>query len=168
LLSAGVPAVGLSGEDGALLVAHPLDGGALGAVGSPSDVTPGVLLALLDHGFVPVVSPLGRHVSSGDGLNVNGDDAAAAIAVALHADDLLLVADVDGVRDAEGQRVDVLDLDAAARLVRAGVAHGGMSAKLDAARRAVMGGVRCVRIGALDAIRDLSSGTLLTLTPSVV
>lgn len=168
LLAAGVPAVGLSGEDGALLTADVLEGGALGAVGVPASANRAVLDALLDRGFVPVVSPLGRQAATGEGLNVNGDDAAAAIAVSLGAADLLLVADVPGVLDAAGAPLDAIDVDAADRLVRSGVAHGGMSAKLDAARRALAGGVARVRIGSLDAVRDPARGTLITPLPLAV
>lgn len=168
LLAAGVPAVGLSGEDGALLTADVLEGGALGAVGVPASANRAVLDALLDRGFVPVVSPLGRQAATGEGLNVNGDDAAAAIAVSLGATDLLLVADVPGVLDAAGAPLGAIDVDAAGRLVRSGVARGGMSAKLDAARRALAGGVARVRIGSLDAVRDPARGSLITPLPLAV
>lgn len=168
LLAVGVPAVGLSGEDGALLSAEVAEGGALGAVGVPAGANRAVLDALLEHGFVPVVSPLGRHAVTGEGLNVNGDDAAAAIAISLGAADLLLVADVPGVLDASGVPLPALDVEAAERLVRTGTAHGGMSAKLDAARRALAGGVARVRIGSLEAVRDPARGTAITPLPSVV
>ena len=78
LLDCGVAAVGLSGEDGGMLPALPLDGGALGAVGEPTTADARPIEALLSAGFVPVVSPLGRHAETGLGLNINGDDAAAA------------------------------------------------------------------------------------------
>src|SRR5690606_32037248 len=97
LLGAGVPAVGISGEDGALLAAEVLADGALGAVGIPTSADSRVVTALLDAGFVPVISPLARDAASGAPLNVNGDDAAAAIAASLGATELLLVADVPGV-----------------------------------------------------------------------
>lgn len=168
LLAAGVPAVGVSGEDGALLTAELLEGGALGAVGVPASANRALLDALLEGGFVPVVSPLGRHAATGEGLNVNGDDAAAAIAVSLGATDLLLVADVPGVLDALGAPLAAIDVETADRLVRSGVAHGGMAAKLDAARRALAGGVARVRIGSLDAVRDPQRGTAITPLPSVV
>src|SRR6185503_7861780 len=97
---------------------------------------------------VPVVSPLGRLSADGLGCNVNGDDAAAAIAAALGADELVLVADVPRILDAA--RIPSLDLEALDALLGDGTAHGGMIAKLQAERRAILGGVTHVRIGDLD------------------
>lgn len=162
LLDAGVPAVGISGEDGAVLPATLLDDGALGAVGEPLPANPRALEALLDAGFVPVVSPLGRHAVTGQGLNVNGDDAAAAIAGALQADELLLVADVAGVLNADGVLIAEIPLDAVSALIGSGVARGGMSAKLQAAARALAAGVASVRIADVLAVANPDAGTRLT------
>ena len=162
LLDAGVAAIGISGEDGGLLPALLLDGGALGAVGEPlvADVRP--LEALLGAGFVPVISPLGRHAETGQGLNINGDDAAAAIAGALKADELLLLADVPGVLDESGAIVRTIAADAVDEMISSGVAKGGMSAKLQAARNALTAGVTAVRISDANALLDPSAGTRLT------
>lgn len=170
LLDAGVRAVGVSGEDAGLLRARVLADGTLGAVGEPVAVDRRLLDTLLGAGFVPVLSPLARDDtdSIGDGLNVNGDDAAAAIAAALGAAELLLLVDVPGVLDARGLALDSIDLDGAGRLVASGIASGGMSAKLDAARRALVGGVPVVRIGALEALRDPARGTTITSLFSAV
>lgn len=158
LLDAGVRAAGVSGEDGALLQCRLYGDGALGAVGDPATVDPSLLHALLAAGFVPVVSPLGRF-ADGRGCNVNGDDAAAAIAAALGADELLLVADVPGVLDDSGACITSLDAAGAEELVTTHTARGGMIAKLEAARRALASGVSRVRIGDLTAIGDSSAGT---------
>jgi acetylglutamate kinase len=166
LLDAGVAAVGLSGEDGDLLRCAPFGDGALGRVGVPEVVNPAVLGALFAAGFVPVVSPLGL-AGDGFGCNVNGDDAAAAIAAALGADELLLVVDVPGVLDAEGGIIPSLDLDALDAILGNGTAHGGMIAKLQAARRALLGGVARVRIGDFAAIPDASVGTRLSSTSTL-
>ena len=162
LLDCGVAAVGLSGEDGGMLPALPLDGGALGAVGEPTTADARPIEALLSAGFVPVVSPLGRHAETGLGLNINGDDAAAAIAGALRADELLLLADVPGVRDASGAIIPSITIDAVDKLIYSGVAQGGMSAKLQAARRAINSGVAAVRISDVTALADPAAGTRLT------
>lgn len=162
LVDQGVAAVGLSGEDGGILPALPLGGGALGAVGDPQEGDAGALEALLGAGYVPVISPLGRHAATGEGLNVNGDDAAAAIAAALRADELLLVADVPGVLDRDGAVIELIAADLVDGLIAAGTARGGMSAKLQAARRALAGGVASVRIGDVAAIADLAAGTRIT------
>ncbi len=160
LLSHDIEAVGLSGEDAALIVATPGDP-ALGHVGVASSINARVLRHLIAGGFVPVVSPLARDARGGygDALNVNGDDCAAAIAAALGAEELLLLADVPGVLDASGMPITELDNEAATRLVAEGTAVGGMAAKLEAARHALAAGVAQVRIGGLDALRDASRGT---------
>jgi acetylglutamate kinase len=162
LVDEGVDAVGISGEDGKLLPARLLDNGALGAVGEPLGANVRAITTLLDAGFVPVISPLGRHADTGQGLNVNGDDAAAAIAGALRADELLLLADVPGVLDTDGALVPVISLDAIDDLIASGVARGGMSAKLQAARRALSAGVAAVRIGDVNALANPGVGTRLT------
>lgn len=168
LLDAGVAAVGISGEDGGLLPAELLDGGSLGAVGVPTTPNVAVLDALLSRGFVPVVSPVGHEAASGTGLNINGDDAAAAIAAALHADELFLLVDVPAVLDASGAPLDRLELDAVDSMIADGIARAGMAAKLEAARRALLGGVRDVRIGDLAALDDRARGTVVTGSPSAV
>jgi acetylglutamate kinase len=163
LLSAGVRAVGISGEDAALLQAHVTDP-EFGRVGGAMTAYPALLTHLWSGGFIPVVSPLGRDVDDpqGGGLNVNGDDAAAAIAAALGADELLLVADVPGVLNDAGSTIPELDGAASQTLIASGVAKGGMAAKLEAGALALRGGVRRVRIGDLRAITDASAGTRLT------
>lgn len=167
LISSGVDAVGVSGEDGGLISAAILNDGALGLVGDPEHVTPYMLQLLLDGGYVPVVSPVGRG-PAGEALNINGDDAAAAIAAALGADELLLVADVPGVLDASGAPLAELLSTEVDRLVAEGVATGGMQAKLDACLRALQAGVSRVRIGNVTAIGDPRCGTSVRLSPSAV
>lgn len=159
---AGLAAVGVSGEDGGLLTCRVFADGALGAVGEPASVNPALIHALFAGGFVPVVSPVGRF-ADGRGCNVNGDDAAAAIAAALGADELLLVADVPGVLDAAGARIPWLDGEGMAALITSGGAKGGMIAKLESAGRALDGGVARVRIGNLSAVTDADAGTTLVV-----
>ena len=100
LVAAGVTAVGLSGEDGALIRAEIIDAERLGFAGRPTSVNSQLLQVLIGAGSMPVISPVACNGESAEGgaLNVNGDDAAAAIAAALGADELLLIADVEGVR----------------------------------------------------------------------
>ena len=171
LLSHGVRAVGISGEDGLLFRAQATDPHTMGRVGGAVSVDPAVVLQLMAGGFVPVVSPLARDAGdrspAGSGLNVNGDDAAAALAVALGADELVLVADVPGVLDG-GQVIHTLDLERAHALVVSGVAAGGMAAKLEAAAAALHGNVPRVRIASLDGIGNPDAGTRVVLSPSPV
>lgn len=126
LLARGIPAVGLSGQDAALLTCakegavskdardadaprHPersepqasgVEGQLqdLGFVGTVTHVNPTVLIALLDAGFLPVVAPLGVAEDGSTAYNVNADTAAGAIAAALHAQTFVLVTNVERVR----------------------------------------------------------------------
>jgi len=164
MVGAGIPAVGISGEDAGMLQAVAESRSTMGEVGTPCDVNATLMHHLLAGGFCPVVSPLARDRDSGGSgvLNVNGDDAAAAIAVALQARELLLVSDVDGVL-VNGVAMMQLDADGARDLMRSGVARGGMAAKLEAALGALARGVARVRIGAVSALGDETRGTIITL-----
>lgn len=162
LVAEGIPAVGVSGEDAALLSAEPIDAATMGRAGEPSGTNVQLVRHLLQGGFLPVISPLARDARSrsGDALNVNGDDAAAAIAAALQAMELLLVADVPGVLE-QGTVVSVVDAARVRSLVAAGTVTAGMIAKLEASNRALAAGVSRVRIGDLAAIADVTRGTRL-------
>ncbi len=162
LVEQGISAVGLSGEDASLISASPMDAKALGHVGVPSRINVAFLRHLLSGGYLPVISPVSRNGTDelGAALNVNGDDAAAAIAIALGAAELLLVADVPGVlRD--GDLIPELTIEEAGSLVADGTARGGMEAKVHAALTALHGGVPQVRISDILAIEDLTRGTVL-------
>lgn len=163
LTTAGLRAVGLSGEDGAMLTARVTDP-AFGRVGGDVFADATLVADLLNGGWVPVISPLARDRESPDGagLNVNGDDAAAAIAASLGADELLFLADVPGVLEA-GEVVRDIDGAGITRLVASGVVQGGMRAKLDAATSALRNGVRRVRIANLDGVTNTSVGTAVAL-----
>jgi acetylglutamate kinase len=169
LQGAGARAVGVSGEDGNLLVARVARGAPLGRVGERVDADPALLRDLLAHGWLPVVSPLARDADSASSaaLNVNGDDAAAAVAAALDADELVFVADVPGVL-VGGAVVPSLAADEAVGLMGRGIAQGGMAAKLEAACSALARGVHRVRIAGLAALDDTSQGTTLHSSTPVV
>jgi acetylglutamate kinase len=167
--SAGLRAVGISGEDGGLLVAHVADGAPLGYVGERATADASLLRDLLESEWIPVVSPLARNADdpAGGGLNVNGDDAATAIAVAIGAEELVFVADVAGVV-VEGVFAPTLSTDDARELIRRGVAAGGMAAKLDAGCTALAHGVTRVRITDLAGLAETARGTtLLSASTSV-
>lgn len=168
LVDEGVPAIGLSGEDAALLSAEPMDLDQFGFVGAPAVVNVGLLQYVLAGGYLPVLSPVSRSRDrvGGATLNVNGDDAASAIAVAVGATELLLVSDVEGVM-VDGSPVASLGSDDALRLIADGTAAGGMGAKLQAAIAALDGGVERVRISDIAAIDNLDRGTVLTRVGSV-
>jgi acetylglutamate kinase len=162
LSAEGVAAVGISGEDGSLLVARMMNAAVLGRVGEVAQVNDALLRTLLGDGFLPVISPVARDgdAVSGSALNVNADDAAAAIAASLEADELLLVSDVCGVI-IDGVAAWSLSGDEALHAIEAGIATAGMATKLRAALDALRRGVTRVRIGGLDALLDPALGTTL-------
>jgi acetylglutamate kinase len=164
----GIAALGLSGEDAGLLCAAPLDRAQFGFVGTPATVNVALLRHVLAGGYLPVLSPVSRSndLAAGSTLNVNGDDAAAAIGVALGAEELLLVSDVEGVL-VNGTPMTQLDADGALQLIANGTAADGMGAKLQAAIRALEGGVARVRISDIGAIESLDRGTVLTRVGSM-
>jgi acetylglutamate kinase len=156
LIGAGQLAVGLSGEDGALLCAVRKDGGKLGEVGEIDHVEPRALRALLDAGMLPVVSPVSRG-PAGVPLNVNADEAAIALAVGLAADRLLLVSDVPGVL-VDGAPLERIGADDAAGLLDREIVKGGMAVKVKQALEAARAGVE-VRIGDGALLTDPKAGT---------
>jgi acetylglutamate kinase len=165
LSTKGIAAVGISGEDGSLIVAHAMDAAVLGKVGAVVHVNDALLRTLLASGFLPVVSPVARDGESANGgaLNVNADDAAAAIAASLDAEELLLISDVSGVI-IDGIAATSLSGDEAAHAIESGVASDGMATKLRAALDALRRGVPQVRIGDLSALLDPTRGTTLVAT----
>ena len=169
LVSADVLAVGISGEDGALISAAFIDRAVLGYAGRPVSINKELLLSLLKSGYLPVISPVAFNGETGVGgaLNVNGDDAAAAIAVALGASELMLIADVEGVLDSETRVVSALTLEQARDMIANGTAGAGMAAKLESAETALLNGVTSVRICALRGVTDAQCGTFLTQSQSV-
>lgn len=164
----GIGAVGISGEDASLIVARTLDAERLGRVGAPVDVNDGLLRTLLAGGYLPVISPVARDGDAADGgaLNVNADDAAAAIAIALDAEELLLVADIPGVI-VDGVALPAMSYEEASDAVASGIATEGMATKLRAALDALRRGVPQVRIGGLDSLLDPTLGTTLLATPQL-
>jgi acetylglutamate kinase len=169
LVAADVPAIGISGEDGALIGAEFIDRAVLGYAGRPVNINKDFLLTLMRARYLPVVSPVALNTESGVGgaLNVNGDDAAAAIAAAVGASELMYVVDVEGVLDADNQVIGSLTVEQARDMVANGTAAAGMAAKLESAEAALINGVGSVRICPLRGITDMQCGTFLTQSQSV-
>lgn len=137
----GGQAIGLSGEDGPTLLVTPRAAEAgtdLGFVGDVAQVNPEPIEAILDQGRIPVIASIGLGYD-GRAYNVNADLVAAELAVALSATKLLLLTDVDGVKDADGSLLSELDAERAERLIATGVISGGMIPKVRAAVRALDG-----------------------------
>jgi acetylglutamate kinase len=167
LRAAGLDAIGLCGVDGGLLTARPLAGG-LGEVGEIIDVRASLLQSLLLAGLTPVVAPVAPSIAApARTLNVNADQAAAAIAGAIGAQELLFVSDVPGVT-VDGVAQPTLAAAEIETMIELGIASGGMAAKLRAAAQAVGAGVRAVRIGDLDMFERTTAGTRLLAAPRAV
>ena len=144
---AGGRAVGLCGIDGAMLRARRIGNGELGQVGEIEDVDASVLNSALDAGFIPVVSPVAfcNDESHGHSLNVNADTAAAKIAAALSAENLVLMTDVHGIlRDVRdpGSLIKALTRAELDSLKNDGTISEGMIPKVDCCALALDGGVR--------------------------
>jgi acetylglutamate kinase len=167
----GGRAIGLTGSDGGMIRVkrRTKDGRDIGRVGEVIAVDASAITAVADAGFVPVIAPIGV---GHDGLtyNVNADEAAGAIAQALHAEKLMLLTDVPGVLDAEGRLIPELSRARAEQLVAEGVIKGGMIPKIACCTAAVNGGVarahvvdgRVVHAVLLEVFTDGGVGTLIT------
>ncbi|MBS1873406.1 MAG: acetylglutamate kinase [Acidobacteria bacterium] len=138
-VQAGARPVGLSGLDAGTAVAEQLNP-ELGAVGRPTGSDGRLMSLLAANGYLPVVACIGGD-ANGAIYNVNADQMAVACAGGFGADALFFLTDVDGVRIADGSTAAALTPGAIAGLIAAGVATGGMQAKLEAATRALESGV---------------------------
>jgi acetylglutamate kinase len=139
---AGASAVGLTGSDGALLRVREklVDGKSLGRVGEVVSVDPSVIEAVAESGFVPVVAPIGAD-NAGLTYNVNADEAAGAIAGTLCAEKLILLTDVDGVLDPQGERLSTLSVEEVRKHIDEGTIKGGMIPKVRCCMDALTRGV---------------------------
>lgn len=155
----GLPAAGVSGVDAGLVQARrrpPVQVGGqsvdYGFVGDVVSIKPGVLITLLDAGYVPVVSPLSA-ADDGTLLNINADTVASALAVGLQAEKLILLTGAPGVLERPGDPgslVSYTDLAGLRRLREQGCLIEGMLPKASAIESAVRGGVARVHILAAD------------------
>ena len=143
----GGKAMGISGMDGGLIRAEMRDP-RLGYVGTVTDINAGPILDLLEKGYIPVVSTLGSD-AEGNTYNINGDTAAAAIAGALHAENLIMMTDIAGVlrdKDDPDTLIPRITVSEAKALYDEGVISGGMIPKVDCCLDAIRQGVEKVII----------------------
>jgi acetylglutamate kinase len=144
LRAGGVSPLGLSGVDGSLTIARQMNP-ALESVGAPVRSNGELLRLLNSAGYLPVVACLAAD-EQGTVYNVNADQMAVSCAVAYGAEKLVFLTDVPGVKNAGGDVLARIDPDEIGRLIRSGVAHGGMQAKLEAGVAALAQGVEEVVI----------------------
>ena len=175
IIAAGGNAVGLSGKDGSLITASKIaankDDSAvdLGFVGTPKSVDPKVLYALIEAGMIPVIAPIGLG-EGGMTYNINADTAAGAIAGAIGASRLLMLTDVSGVQDKEGQHIAKLSLSKARAHIKDGTVSGGMIPKVQTCIDAVEQGAeaavimdgRSAHAALVELFTEQGIGTLIT------
>ncbi len=140
LESWGQPALGICGGDNGLVTARKMTLGRngsrkdLGFVGRPRKVDPAILEISFREGIVPVVASLALGAKS-EYLNVNADDLASALALALKADRLVYLTEAGGVWDAQKRLLPLVSLDDIRRLIQKGIVRDGMIPKLRACAR---------------------------------
>lgn len=149
----GGKAVGLSGRDGDLVQARKLAIKSkvasedrppelidIGRVGEVTRVNPDILTALEQRGFIPVIAPVGVG-EDGQAFNINADLVAGAVAAELHAAKLILLTDVEGVRNSRDELISTIYRDQIDDLIAAGVIRDGMIPKVNCCKAALDGGV---------------------------
>ncbi len=142
----GQPAVGLSGGDGLMFRARKKRTAPdLGFVGEIAASDPRWLEAIWQLNGVPVICSMALGFD-GQYYNINADEMAAACAVACHADALVFLTDVPGVKGADGEVLRWLSIDQIAEMAKNAIISGGMLPKLGACREALLNGVKRVRI----------------------
>jgi acetylglutamate kinase len=156
---ADVRGVGLSGKDARMITAEKVtrtkkdpdsnieQAVDLGFVGEPTKVDPHIIQALLtsETDYIPVIAPIGVS-TEGQTFNINADTVAGALAGALKAKRMLMLTDIAGVLDGNGQLIRQMTIEEARGLIESGVASGGMIPKLENAIHAVENGVEAVVI----------------------
>ena len=142
--ASGGKAIGISGKDGGLIEAQLADpSGTMGFVGEVKNINPQVIETVIENGYIPVIAPIGID-SQQQSYNINADLVAAAIAVAMKADKLVLLTDVPGLlnnpSDSESL-ISVLKLSDVPGYIASGTIAGGMIPKVQCCVEAVAGGV---------------------------
>jgi len=145
IAKAGGKAVGISGKDGNLIKATKAHDGSLGYVGYPETIDIEVIEALMSRDMMPVVAPTAM---GDDGMtyNINADTAAGAVAGAIGASRLLMLSDVTGILDKDGQLIERVNISQAKKLIADGTVTGGMIPKLETCIQAVEEGAEAAVI----------------------
>ena len=147
----GGMAVGLSGKDGGLIRARKMSVTVstngeppeiidIGMVGEIVGINPTVINSLDESKFIPVIAPVGAG-DEGETYNINADLVAGQIAEALGAEKLILLTDVEGVKDKKGELLSTLKINQARKLIQEGVVAEGMIPKVECCIEALKGGV---------------------------
>lgn len=152
----GGKAVGISGKDANLMIARRItempdpesnlmQAVDIGYVGDPHEVNPHIVDVISQSDLIPVIAPIARS-REGDTLNINADTFASALAARMKAKRLLLLTDVSGVMDGNGELLNALDIEDARALIRNGTIKGGMIPKIEGCIEVIEAGVEGVVI----------------------
>ncbi|MBD1401520.1 acetylglutamate kinase [Pelovirga terrestris] len=148
----GGKAVGITGKDGGLIRARKMEMTAvnpdsltpeiidIGMVGEVEEVNPAIIEALEKNNFIPVIAPIGGGLE-GETYNINADLVAGKIAGALKAEKLILLTDVEGVKDKDGRLISTIDIRRVPDLINNGTISGGMIPKVNCCVEAIEAGV---------------------------
>jgi len=153
---AGGKAVGLSGKDGKMIVAEkitykeekkglPPEIIDLGNVGKIVFFEKEIIKLLDQSDFIPVIAPIGVG-ENGETYNINADLVASEIAIGLNAEKLVLLTDIDGVKNSDGSRLNSISASESEELIENGIISGGMIPKIEWAIKAVKNGVKKAHI----------------------
>ncbi|MGD1928986.1 MAG: acetylglutamate kinase [Leptolyngbyaceae cyanobacterium] len=145
---AGGAAVGLCGKDGNLITARSQGDADVGFVGDVTNIEPGLVKALVEDGYIPVISSVASD-ETGQAYNINADTVAGELAAALNAEKLILLTDTRGIlRDHHDPNtlIPKLDINMARQLIEEGVVAGGMIPKVKCCVRSLAQGVGATHI----------------------
>lgn len=147
----GGMAVGLSGKDGGLILARKMNVTVsnngespeiidIGMVGEIVGINPLIIDSLDENKFIPVIAPVGVG-ANGETYNINADLVAGEVAEALHAEKLILMTDIEGVKDKKGEFMSTLKVNQARKMIQEGIVAAGMIPKVECCIEALKGGV---------------------------
>ncbi len=148
----GGKAVGITGKDGGLIQARKLEMTAvnpdtltpeiidIGMVGEVESVNPAIIKSLEQSNFIPIIAPIGSGLN-GETYNINADLVAGRIAGALSAEKLILLTDIEGVKDKQGKLISTIDVQRVPDLINDGTISGGMIPKVNCCVDAIAEGV---------------------------
>lgn len=140
-------ACGISGKDGKLIIAKKSDKN-IGYVGEIEKINPKIINTLIDNGFVPVISPIGTD-EDGNTYNINADYVANELAIALKANKLVFMTDIDGLLEDENDKntlISKINVKTINDMIKSGQIKGGMIPKINSCKKAVENGVKSVHI----------------------
>jgi acetylglutamate kinase len=153
----GGKAVGLTGKDGQLIIARkmkifqsrgpddPPELIDLGMVGEVAEINSEIIRTLENNDFIPVIAPVGVG-RGGETYNINADLVAGSVAASLKAQKLILLTDVEGVKDKNGRLIPSLKLSQISKMIEDGTIQGGMIPKVNCCREALRNGVEKAHI----------------------